>query len=281
MKNISRDAFVFMQVLVVTGELLLLANIALVISFSGYGFSLYDLSPAFLISEAVLLASLGGLAGLRTVTGKGWLWKALAPDRRKAMYSLLISALFVMLPFLAIPADMLLEYLSSPGSEALWYELGFSVLVYAFLFYPFSGLAMATHEARKGSELRGRKPFSLAVGINPIFVGLALTVNIIILVTAMTFPCGVTFEGFLQESPARDAGMKAGDVITSINGIPVSGVVEMGDMLDGIPGNSSLSVGTSDGTTYSMVRYYNETEGRYLLGISQVSTHLCMKNMGY
>ena len=75
--------------------------------------------------------------------------------------------------------------------------------------------------------------------------------------------------GKATANPARDAGLQAGDRLLSINGIPLAGAAELGELIEK-SGGKPIKVGyarngTEHTTTVTPLR--SDTEGRYSTGI--------------
>lgn len=258
-------------------ELDLVLKLLLYFFYFSFGGGIQGINPGVFIIESFVVLAVGVLAGVRFFYKRKDLAPVFRPDKNKVLYSLLISLMFVLLPLASLSQETLSIYVTLVHPLELVARIVLSILMNSVIFYPFACLAMYLNRTRGNKAIPRRRFFAFALLINPIFIVIASSVNFSVAVAIYSEPCGVTYQGFLPDSAARDAGMLPQEIITKVNGITIRTINEFVIILDKIPGNTTIVFETVEGKVYELLRRYNEREDRYMIGIAFVSTALCPK----
>ena len=59
---------------------------------------------------------------------------------------------------------------------------------------------------------------------------------------AYGIPAGAAIRAVVEGSPAAEAGIQSGDVITNFNGVEITGSADLGDAVDGCQAGDTVSV---------------------------------------
>lgn len=145
----------------------------------------------------------------------------------------------------------------------------FSVIVlfqYTPLFYPF--FALVEYIVRN----RFFKVWGiiLMITLNPYFVTFSFTYYGLIYYMTETYPCGVKVMGFSNNSPAENAGITVGEVITRMGEKEINTVDEFLKYVDSVDTEEDIVIYTNDGD-YIVSPKYSETRKKYLIGVQYAS----------
>jgi len=209
------------------------------------------------------------------------------PTKERILVALLIPVILLAIMIAINPAYQ--RMLSANEPLVLVVGIGIGILAGAVLYYPMAcGLIYLLaifqrpgtgHKAKGKAKAEGkrkearhasRKELAFAIALiavfNPLTVslissGISYANNYVI-----NRSCGVEIAGFQELSPARDAGMGLGEVITSADGTPVSTLASFFDMMK-VKNVGEAVMLTTSRTDYVIKLVADPDTGKPVLGI--------------
>ncbi|MCX9010051.1 MAG: PDZ domain-containing protein [Candidatus Methanoperedens sp.] len=143
--------------------------------------------------------------------------------KEKIMLDFILS-LALVISVLSIPSFGFQEIFLNREFTQQILAVTLSVLFAAIIYYPFTcGLIFIYRRVAKKTEKEIQIKMDLAVAIvlilisNPISIGLIYS-GLPYANNSINEPCGVEITGFAESSPAKSAGMAAGEVIVAADG---------------------------------------------------------------
>jgi membrane-associated protease RseP (regulator of RpoE activity) len=172
--------------------------------------------------------------------------------------------------------------ISTVGLEpaSLLYAIPIMIISGIISFYLFSALLYYAYKNKKSKSFKQAKLLIIILLIifNPVFIAISDSLNTVYVFALSQESCGVTFQAFLEDSPAMDAGMVTGETIISIDGIEIRNTDEMSDYFDANQYEKTITVKTNEGNEYQFTLRYYETPSkpsRYMMGIAYLSNVFC------
>jgi hypothetical protein len=210
----------------------------------------------------LLLALLAGLCfGYRSQKRQDLFYRLFNPRKQTIILSLVFSLTWLSIG-LGLGGAILFAGELTPMSTV---PLSFLLAVWAvqsILFFPISSVVAYLYWNR--NKIREAKiPLILALLLNP----LSLTVGMMGYQTysfhSANEPCGATIEKFVENSPARDAGMTLNETITAVDGQEIKYVRDISEYLSMHNPSESLSIRTDLGR-YQVLPSTNSSGGTFL-----------------
>lgn len=239
--------------------------------------------PILTISNlfSIIAIIFGLYVGIKSYSSKNLFYNIFYPRKQSLLVSLIISVLLVVIilffgnKYLAIGDVFIsienLKFLSSEYAIPL-------TLNYFITFYPFSSLLYFVYKNRKLKILRNSKLMiiGLLIILNPIFITISTSMNTLIGYWLTYEACGVSYSGFAENSPAKDAGMSLSEVIIEVDTVKIKTTDDLGKYLDGNQFGKNISIKTNE-SSYNTKLRLNETSGRYMLGITGARNEICKR----
>lgn len=219
--------------------------------------------------------------GIKSYRSKNLFYNIFYPRKQSLLVSLIVSVLLVVIilffgnKYLAI-GDI---FLSIGNLKLLSSEIAIPLMLsYFILFYPFSSLLYFVYKNRKLKILRNSRLMiiGLLIILNPIFITTSTSMNMLISYWLTYEACGVSYSGFAENSPAKDAGMSLSEVIIEVDDIKIKTADDLGKYLDENQFGKNISIKTSE-SSYNIKLRLNETSGKYVLGITGARNKICRK----
>lgn len=79
--------------------------------------------------------------------------------------------------------------------------------------------------------------------------------------------CGAYVYGFPEQSPAQEAGMVIGEIITEINGQEIKTLRDIKDITYPLIEETEITIVTNN-NTYELTTYYDEVKGKQRAGVN-------------
>ena len=257
----------------------LLYSVIMIIIVPLFGELFYSVPLFILPIPGLLVLIIGAYLGVRSYRKRDIYSKVFKPGRKNILISFLISITFVAVAYMS---SILVVIIPDSGMAATmnpFASIPVAILLYAYFFYPFSCLAEYYYRNRKERGFdEKRKIITLGILLNPIFIALSISIMILIGTWMTMVPCGVTYQGFLPDSAARDAGMNPQEVIVRMDEIDITDMEKMSNHLSYNQYNRTIRIQTMEGNEYFVTMRFNEQENQYMLGITNVANYLCRKD---
>lgn len=150
-------------------------------------------------------------------------------------------------------------------------------ILYALRAFPIGGMCRFYGEDEEAKDTRSFSSHPVWKRIVVVAAGPVMNILLAILLAMgllMGYGQNVAIPTILEEpapgTPAAVAGIKAGDVILSVNGVDVEQFDQASDLILAAAGDEMTMTVARDGETVSLTLrdFYNETEGRNIIGIT-------------
>lgn len=257
----------------------LIFSVSMIILVTSFGELILSIQPHFFGLLGLLVITLGVYSGIKSFRDRNLFYEIFRPEKNKIIVSVFISLIYVSIAFMLNHSFV---YSSMGTIQTVNPVIGIpgTIISYIILFYPFSSLAYYFYVERKSKRFKAKKKvIGLILMLNPVFISISIALSVLIGAALITEPCGVTYDGFLPDSAARDAGMKPQEVIVQIDDVEIKDIYDMRDYLANITYNKTLRIQTDEGNEYLLTLRVYVPENRYMFGITNVTNSFCRKDL--
>ncbi len=219
---------------------------------------------------------LGIYLGLNSYKTKNIWYKIFRPTKIKAIISAVLSLILVFVIVLGGQGNI--GYTSSsltPLSRTIFVPLLF--FTYFVYFYPFSALYNSISKTKKNKQYKKSKTilFISLILLNPIFVVLSSQLVTLYSYVINNEPCGVRIVSFNENSPAKDAGIQAGEIIIQMNDFSINTLDDLNEFMDSYNQDEEIIIHTETGS-YNVLPYYQDE--KYWIGIN-IDQEICKRTL--
>lgn len=270
----------FLGYIIISELYALIFSTIMILLLNTIGEAIIGIHPYFFGIPGTIVIILGIYSGIKSLRDKNIYYKIFKPEKKKILISLLLSITLVAIASIVlVHAFVYTQWgIIQPISPII--GIPGAIISYTILFYPFSCLFYHFYDNRRNKDFKAKKRvIALTIIMNPIFIFFSIALNVIIGAMILTEPCGVTYQGFLPDSAARDTGMKPQEVIVKIDDIEIKNIDDMSNYLAAISFNKTITIQTDKGNEYHLTLRFYEPENKYMLGITNVTTYYCRKNL--
>ena len=207
--------------------------------------------------------------------------KIFRPTKEKIIADFALCLIFLSMYFLT--TTMAAETLLKMSLLMQLLVIAANLLLSVVIYYPLAcALVFAYRNVSgktKGKEKPVRRDFAAAVlamiFLNPVSLGLILSGLLYMNNNVINQPCGLEIAGFSEFSPAKNAGVSAGEVIIAADGSRVDTRDSLYSVLSKKKPGDPVSI-TTDRKSYDIITAEEQNTHRAVIGVS-ISDKYCRR----